>query len=78
MRAFIYKLDIISDIRSILLTKTTAAQSDDALSYYTVRGLHFLDTNITFLNNEQINLSIPQRHPCGFVISCFILSIIHW
>ena len=26
----------------ILLTKTIAAQSDDALSYYTVRGLHFL------------------------------------
>ena len=26
----------------ILLTKTTAAQSNDALSYYTVRGLYFL------------------------------------
>ena len=27
---------------SILPTKTTAAQNDDALSYYTVRGLYFL------------------------------------
>ena len=27
---------------SILLTKTTAAQSEDALSYYKVRGLYFL------------------------------------
>ena len=26
----------------ILLTKTTAAQTEDALSYYTVRGLYFL------------------------------------
>ena len=27
---------------SILLTKTTAAQTEDALSYYRVRGLYFL------------------------------------
>ena len=27
---------------TILLTKTTAAQSYDALSYYTVRGSYFL------------------------------------
>ena len=27
---------------NILLTKTAAAQNDDALSYYTVRGLYFL------------------------------------
>ena len=27
---------------NILLTKTTAAQSEDALSYYKVRGLYFL------------------------------------
>ena len=26
----------------ILLTKTTAAQTEDALSYYRVRGLYFL------------------------------------
>ena len=26
----------------ILLTKTTAAQTEDALSYHTVRGLYFL------------------------------------
>ena len=26
----------------ILLTKTTAARNDDALCYYTVRGLYFL------------------------------------
>ena len=29
-------------VLSILLTKTTAAQNDDALSYYTVRGFYFL------------------------------------
>ena len=27
---------------TILLTKATAAQNEDALSYYTVRGLYFL------------------------------------
>ena len=27
---------------SILLSKTTAAQTEDALSYYRVRGLYFL------------------------------------
>ena len=27
---------------SILLTKTTAAQNEDALSYHSVRGLYFL------------------------------------
>ena len=32
---------VIFDI-IILLTKTTAAQNEDALSYYTVRGLYFL------------------------------------
>ena len=32
----------ISNSDTILLTKTTAAQSDDALSYYTVHGLNFL------------------------------------
>ena len=32
---------ICSDI-TILPTKTTAAQNDDALSYYIVRGLYFL------------------------------------
>ena len=28
-------------LASILLTKTTAAQTEHALSYYTVRGLYF-------------------------------------
>ena len=32
----------IIKVRYILLTKTTAAQNEDALSYYTVRGLYFL------------------------------------
>ena len=31
-----------SNATRTLLTKTTAAQNDDALSYYTVRGLYFL------------------------------------
>ena len=31
-----------NDANIILLTKTTAAQTEDALSYYRVRGLHFL------------------------------------
>ena len=31
-----------SGTASILLTKTTAAQTEDALSYYRVRGLYFL------------------------------------
>ena len=30
------------NLKTILLTKTTAAQSEDALSYYRVRGLYSL------------------------------------
>ena len=33
---------MVDTIRHILLTKTTAAQNEDALSYRSVRGLHFL------------------------------------
>ena len=36
----------------ILLTKTTAAQNDDALSYYTVRGLYFLA--VVFVRNIRL------------------------
>ena len=34
--------NLISVFICIVLTKTTAAQDDDALSYYTVRGSYFL------------------------------------
>ena len=42
---------------SIRLTKTTAVQSDDALSYYTVRGLYFLA--VVFVRSLCIMLKIP-------------------
>ena len=35
-------IKIFDYILIILLTKTTAAQSEDALSYYRMRGLYFL------------------------------------
>ena len=47
----------------ILLTKTTAAQNEDALSYHTVRGLHYLavifvPTNVIVSHErEAVNLT---------------------
>ena len=42
----------------ILLTKTTAAQNEDALSYYTVRGLYFLASCFCVKYNYQIYKSL--------------------
>ena len=36
------KIYLLCCVRFILLTKTTTAQTEDALSYYRVRGLYFL------------------------------------
>ena len=43
----------------ILLTKTTAAQNEDALSNYRVRGLHFLA--VVFVRSICVILYIAHR-----------------
>ena len=52
------KRNIIRISRIILVTKTTAVQNEDALSYYRVRGLYFLAfafvTNIDFVYHFKV------------------------
>ena len=44
------RLRLIYNLQIILLTKTTAAQNEDALSYQGVRGLYFLA--VVFVMNK--------------------------
>ena len=47
---------------NILLTKTTAAQNEDALSYYTVRGLYLLA--VVFVRSIYALCGIPIYSYC--------------
>ena len=57
--------------KDILLTKTTAAQNEDALSYHSVRGLYFqavvfVATIIISHNNYSVSINIEEIKKIGY------------